>query len=294
MAMRRREFITLLGGTAAAWPLAARAQDPPAGAQPAARVKRIGFMANLPLEPVQRFRKKLEEIGCVEGRNLIIDYRFAEGRDDRYPAFAAEFVQIPVDIIVVWGTPAAFAAKRATTKIPIVIGAVGDVLNVGLVTSLSRPEANITGFIAVNVDLEEKRLELLKDVLPTLRRVGVITNGQNPLNRVNLDIARRATHRLGVGLEIFEVQNSQGVEEALPKLADSRPDAALLGADTMLLSERKRVVEQMAALRRRASHQTLTPAPALGARNRCDIGTSPLYTRCQRQNEFRVIDPNDS
>jgi putative ABC transport system substrate-binding protein len=240
--MRRRELLTAAG-------VAATFASFPAGAQPAARVKRIGFMANLPLEPLQRFRKKLEEIGYVEGRNLIIDYRFAEGRDDRYPAFAAEFVQMPVDIIVVWGTPAAFAAKRATTKIPIVIGAAGDVLNVGLVTSLSRPEANITGFIAVNVDLEEKRLELLKDVLPTLRRVGVITNAQNPLNRVNLDIARRATQRLGVNLEIFEVQNSQGVEEALRKLADSRPDAALLGADTMLLSERKRIAEQMAALR---------------------------------------------
>jgi putative ABC transport system substrate-binding protein len=240
--MKRRQFITLLGGAAATWPIAARAQQ-------ITPIKRIGLMANLPLQPVERFRKKLEEIGYIEGKNLIIEYRFAEGRDDRYPAFAAEFAQMQVDIIVVWGTPAAFAAKRATTKIPIVIGAVGDVLNVGLITSLSRPEANITGFIAVNVDLEEKRLELLKDVLPTLRRVGVITNAQNPLNRVNLDTARRATERLGVTPDIFEVQNGQGVEGALRKLAESRPDAALLGADTMLLGERKQIAEQMAALR---------------------------------------------
>ena len=115
--MRRREFITLLGGTAA-WPLAAQAQQP-------VRVKRIGLMGNLQLRPIESFQNRLRELGYIEGQNLIVEYRFAEGREERYSGFAAELVALPVDLIVTWGTPAAFAAKHATTTIPIVLGALG-------------------------------------------------------------------------------------------------------------------------------------------------------------------------
>src|SRR6185437_14794686 len=118
--MKRREFITLLGGAATAWPFAARAQQLSAP-------RRIGLMANLPLPPVQR----LQQLGYVEGKNLIIEYRYGEGRDDRFNSFAAELVAMPVEVLVVWGTPAAFAAKRATTTVPILIGAAGDVVNTG-------------------------------------------------------------------------------------------------------------------------------------------------------------------
>src|ERR1700675_1094096 len=118
--MRRREFLGVLGGAAAAWPLSARAQQ-------SQTPRHIGLIANLPLPPIQKFRERLQRLGYVEGKNLIIEYRYGEGRDDQFPSFAAELVAMPVEIIVVWGTPAALAAKRATTTIPILIGAAGDV-----------------------------------------------------------------------------------------------------------------------------------------------------------------------
>src|SRR5580698_1687412 len=238
--MRRRDLITLIGGAAAMWPLTAHAQQ---------QTRRIGLMANLPLPPIERFRQKLTGLGYVEGKNLIIEYRFGEGRDDRFPAFAAELVAMPVEVIVVWGNPAAFAAKRATTTIPILIGAAGDVENTGLVVNISRPEANLTGFVALNVELESKLLELLKEVVPQLSRVAVLGNSANPLSRVNLDTARRSAERLGVTIEAFEVKDSAEVENALAAIAVSRPDAALLASDTLLLSQRKRITEVFAASR---------------------------------------------
>jgi putative ABC transport system substrate-binding protein len=240
--MKRRGFITLLGGAAATWPLAARAQQ-------ARRISRIGLMANLRLPPIERFRKALQEMGHVEGRNLVIEYRFAEGREERYPDFASELVALPVDVIVTWGTPAAFAAKEATSQIPIVMGGIGDAVNTGLVSNLARPGGNITGFIALNVDLEEKRLELLKEVVPHLSRVVVLGNSLNPLNRINLDMARRAGQRLSIALEAFEVRSSQEVEGALRGIMQASPDAVLLASDTLLLGERKQIVDTMATSR---------------------------------------------
>src|SRR5215475_2885326 len=120
--MRRREVIGLLVGTVASWPLAARAQS--------SKIARIGLLASQPLVPVQRFSRKLQQYGYVEGRNLQLETRFAEGRDERYPALAAELVALPVDILVTWGTPAAMAAKQATATIPIVMGAIGDPVSV--------------------------------------------------------------------------------------------------------------------------------------------------------------------
>ena len=150
--MKRREFLAALAGAVSAWPGLAFAQQN----QPS---KRVGFLAHQPLPPVQRFREKLHALGWVEGKNIFIEYRYAEGRDDRFPEFAAELVSMPVDVLVAWGSPAAFAAKRATTTIPILIGAAGDVVNIGLISNLARPDANLTGFIALNVELESKRLE---------------------------------------------------------------------------------------------------------------------------------------
>jgi putative ABC transport system substrate-binding protein len=237
----RRNFITVLGG-AVAWPLAGRAQV-------GDRTRRIGLLASLPLRPIERFHQAMADLGYVEGKNLIIEARFAEGRDDRYPAFAAELVALPVDVIVTWGTPAAFAAKRATTQIPIVMGAIGDAVNTGLVSNLARPDGNMTGFVALNVELEEKRLELLKELLPRLSRVAILLNSRNQLNRVNLDTARRAAQKLAVAVDAFEVQSTEEVGGALRAIVDTRPDAVLLASDTTLLGERKQIVEAMAASR---------------------------------------------
>ena len=234
--MQRREFVGLIGG-AALWPLAAHAQPE--------RVRRIGLMANLPLQPIERFRKRLNQIGYVEGKNLVIEYRFAEGKDERYTLFASELVAIPVDLIVVWGTPAAFAAKRATSKIPIVLGGVGDVINTGLVSDLARPDANITGFVALNVELEEKRLEFLREVMPGLSRVAVLGNRANPLNNINAETARRVAAKLSVSVDVFEIQNSQEVEGALVAIVNAHPDAVIIASDTLLLSERKKIADSM-------------------------------------------------
>lgn len=193
--------------------------------------------------------RKIAKLGWIEGKNLLIEYRYGEGRDDRFPAFAAELVSMPVDVIVVWGSPAAFAAKRATSTIPILIGAAGDVVNTGLISNLARPDANLTGFIALNVDLEGKRLELLKEAIPRLARVAVLANSANPISRLNLDIARDAAEKLGVKIEVVEAKTAAEVDDALAQIKRLRPDAALLASDTQLLSKRKEIVEFMAAER---------------------------------------------
>jgi putative tryptophan/tyrosine transport system substrate-binding protein len=240
--MTRREFLILLAGVAAPWPTFAFAQQNQGA-------KRIGLMANLPLPPVQRFRERLQKLGWVEGKNLIIEYRYGEGRDDRFPEFAAELVAMPVDVIVVWGTPAAFAAKSATSTIPILIGAAGDVVHTGLISNLARPDENLTGFVALNVVLESKRLELLKEAIPRLSRVIVLANPTNPLNRVNLGYARQAAEKLAVQIGVAEAKSAADVEGALAQIKELRPEAALIGADTQLLSKRKEIANFMAEQR---------------------------------------------
>src|SRR6202047_4526164 len=232
--MRRREFISLLGGAAATWPLAARAQQP-------AKSVRIGVLGTSPLPPLQRFFRKRPEYGYVEGRNLRLEARFAEGRDDLYPALAAELTALPVDVIVTWGTPAALAAKQATTTIPIVMGSIADPVSVGVVSNLARPDGNITGFSSQNVDLEVKRLELLKDLLPQLARVGILGNAANPFLEVALKKLRTTAEHLSVAIELVEVHNSDQVEGALHRLDRARPDAVLVPSDNLLLTRRSEI-----------------------------------------------------
>jgi putative tryptophan/tyrosine transport system substrate-binding protein len=238
--MRRREFITLIGGAVAAWPLAARAQQTTARA-------RIGVLASLPLPPLSRFARKMQELGYIEGQNLRLDYRFAEGHDERYPVLAAELVALPVDVIVTWGTPAVLAAKHITQAIPIVMGAIGEAVTTGAVSNLARPGGNITGFAAVNVQLEAKRLELLKELLPNLSRVGMLTNATNPLLDATLQTFRPAAETLGISLELFEVRgDKEEIDAALRRMDKSRPDAVFVAADTLLLSKRTEIVTAMA------------------------------------------------
>jgi ABC-type uncharacterized transport system substrate-binding protein len=236
--MIRREFITLLGG-AATWPLAARAQQ-------AARPARIGLMASQPLPPQQRFSRRLQEQGYVEGRNVRLEWRFAEGQDDRFSAFAAELVALPVDLIVTWGTPAALAAKQATRTIPIVMGASGDPVSVGIVSNLARPEGNITGFAAQNVELEAKRLELLKDLLPRLSRVAILANTANPFLDALMKRLRPAAEQLQVTLELFEARSKDEIEGALLRLAQARPDGVLVSPDLVLVTKRSEIAAALA------------------------------------------------
>ena len=236
--MKRRAFILALGG-AAAWPLTARAQQ-------GERMWRIGILASLPLPSLQRFARKLSEYGYNEGQNLRLVSRFAEGRDDRYPAMAAELAALPVDLIVTMGTPAALAAKQATRTIPIVMGAIADPVSVGVVSNLARPDGNITGFAAQNLDLEGKRLELLKELVPHLSRVGMLANATNPLLDVSLQKLRPAAERLRITIELFDIRSRDEIDAALLRLDQARPDGVLVAPDLLLLTHRREIAAALA------------------------------------------------
>jgi ABC-type uncharacterized transport system substrate-binding protein len=241
--MKRREFIKVVVGSAATtWPLRSRAQQ-------AANVTTVGVLASQMLPPVRRFAPKLRELGYTEGQNLRIEYRFAEGHDDRYPALASELAALPVDLIVTSGTPAALAAKRATMTIPIVMATIGEAVSTGVVSSLARPGGNITGFTALNLELEGKRLALLKELLPHLSRVGILANKTNPLFDISLRNLRPAANTLGLTLEIFEVRDKDDIDSALLRIDRARPDGVVVAADTLLLSKRREITKTLARSR---------------------------------------------
>jgi putative ABC transport system substrate-binding protein len=172
----RRAFITLLGGAAVAWPLAASAQQ---------SRRRIGFLGTSSLELerhlVDAFVQNLRELGDAEGENIAIEYRWAEGHDERLPKLAAELVSLQPDVIVTTGTPGTIAAKHSTSTIPIVFASSGNPISAGLVASLARPGGNITGFTLSGAELEGKRVQLLKEAIPGLSRLALLWNSANPL-----------------------------------------------------------------------------------------------------------------
>jgi putative ABC transport system substrate-binding protein len=194
--MKRREFIALVGGAAAAWPLLASAQ------QAAARLPAIGFIgpSTASADVVRRaaFAKRLGELGWVDGRNLAIEYRWAEGVIPRAGEIAAEYAQQKVDVIVVSGDAQVLAAKRATSAIPIVIAAAADPVGNGLVGSLARPGGNVTGLSRQLTDSTGKRLEVLRDFLPELRRVAILFNAANPLTAPELNAAQAAATSVSI------------------------------------------------------------------------------------------------
>src|SRR5947199_228419 len=209
--MRRREAITLLGGAAAAWPLGAWAQQ-------RERVRRIGM-----LETVSRasneanfdaFRRGLRELGYIEGQSVAIEYRSADGLAERFPTLAAELVQLPVDVIVTRGTPAALAAKEATTTIPIVMAAIGEPLGVGVVASLAHPGGNITGFSAFVTELSGKRVEVMKEAFPAVARAGFLNNMSNPVAPPQWEATQVAARALGVAVELLDVRAREDLPRA--------------------------------------------------------------------------------
>ena len=237
--MMRREFIALIGGAAAAWPLAARAQPP-------AKTVRLGVLATLPLPPVKRLFPKLQEHGYVEGRNLRLEARFAEGQDDRYPALAAELVALPLDIIVTWGTPAALAAEQASTTIPIVMGAIADPVSVGIVSNLARPEGNVTGFSSQNVDLEVKRLELSKTCF--LSSPASASSAMPPIRFSTSRWRSCAPRRSGWASASSSSRSTTAMRPRAPwlRLDRARPDAVLVPADLLLLTKRSEIAAALA------------------------------------------------
>jgi putative ABC transport system substrate-binding protein len=202
----------------------------------------VGVLANEAWPPLDGLRQGLDQLGYVEGRNLQLEYRFAEGQTGKFPVLAAELVQLPVEVIVTVGTPASLAAMRATKAIPIIAQS-GDPIASGLAASLAHPGGNLTGMSSQATDVEGKRLQLLKELLPGLSRVGVLANPANPYTKFALENARRGAEILGLKLEVVELSTADAVDGALQALSLPRPDAVLVIADPFLLGERTRIAE---------------------------------------------------
>jgi putative tryptophan/tyrosine transport system substrate-binding protein len=243
--LRRRDLIWLLGW-AACRPLAARAQQ-------IGKVSRIAFLGtsspSLERHLVDAFRQKLRELGHVDGENIAIEYRWAEGQDDRFPSLAAELVRLKPDVIVTMGTPGTLAAKQATNTIPIVFASSGDPVGAGFVASIARPGGNVTGFTNM-AELEGKRLEILKDAVPGLSRVAVLWNSANPVVMDFYQQTLAAATALGVTLQtVVEVRRVDDFKDAFSTIANARPDAMMVLVDRLLLAHRMQIVNFAATSR---------------------------------------------
>ena len=236
--LRRREFITLVGGAVAAWPLVARAQQP--------TMPVIGFLHGASPDGyapmVTAFRQGLSEAGYAEGRNVAVEYRWAEGHYDRLPALAGQLVQRQVAVIVASGTSAAFAAKAATSTIPIVINVGIDPVQWGLVTSLSRPGGNLTGIALLASELAAKRLELLHELLRTTSAIAVLVNPTNPLTASEMKGVRKAADSLRLQLHMLNASTENEIETAFSTLVELRAGALVVGVDLFLNNQRNQIV----------------------------------------------------
>jgi putative tryptophan/tyrosine transport system substrate-binding protein len=233
----RRELLAALGGAAAAWPLAARAQQP---------LPVIGFLHGASPEGyapmVTAFRQGLKEAGYVEGHNVAIEYRWAEGHYDRLPALAADLVHRQVAVIVTGGTPPAFAAKAATSTIPIVINVGIDPVRAGLIASLNRPGGNVTGIAILTSELAAKRVELLHELLRTSTAVATLVNPTSPLTEPEIKGVRDAARSLGLELHVLNAATVSEIDAAFGRLIELRAGALVVGVDPFLTSQRQQIV----------------------------------------------------
>jgi putative tryptophan/tyrosine transport system substrate-binding protein len=234
--VKRRTFIRLVGGAAAAWPLAARAQQ-------AGKLPTIGFLGASPSIESQRvgaFVQRLRELGWVDGRNVAIEVRWAEGRSERYAENAAEFVRLKVDVIVTSATPPTVAAKQATAVIPIVFAAVTDPVGTGLVATLARPGGNVTGLANLISDTAGKKLEFLREVVPGLRRLAIMVNVGNPGSVMDMREAQAAARTLGLEVTSSEIRRAEDIAPAFETLK-GRADAIYLCPDPLMNTNRTRI-----------------------------------------------------
>jgi putative ABC transport system substrate-binding protein len=209
--VKRREFIGLVGG-AAAWPLTASAQQQ-------GKIVTIGILASEPWPPIETFRRALDDLGYIEGKNVRFECRYTKGDNERFSELANELVGLNIDVILTWGTDAVLAAKQATATIPIVMGAIGDPIGSGVVTNLAHPGGNITGCSSRAVELEAKRLQLLKEVVPGLSRVAIIFNRANHYAPLALQSAREGAQTLHVILLTYDVYDAATGAPALHRPA---------------------------------------------------------------------------
>jgi putative tryptophan/tyrosine transport system substrate-binding protein len=234
---RRKFLATLLGGAAAAWPLAARAQQP-------AKVPTIGFLgSSSPASQGQWLAaclQRLRELGWIEGRNLTIEYRWAGGSGDRAAELAGEFVRLKVDIILTYATPMVLAAKQATSAIPIVFALAADPLGSGLVASLARPGGNVTGLSLQHTDLASKKVELLRDLIPGFRRLAILANAANFASVREMGEVQAAARMIDLEVVTFEIERAEDIAPVFAELKD-RAEALYICIDTILFSNQTRI-----------------------------------------------------
>jgi putative ABC transport system substrate-binding protein len=240
--MRRREFITLLGGAAATWPLATSAQ------QPAGRVSRVGYLGipsrEQALHLIKAFEERLRSLGYRDGDNVAIEYRFANGELERLPALAAELVRLGADVIVASSNPGTVAAMKATTTVPIVMIGGVDPVSTGLVASLARPGGNVTGLTPdAGSEILGKRFELLKEILPNLSRVGILFNPDVAFNRSRQTSMTETARTLGLTTIPVEARGLDALEQAFAMMVRERAQAFVMQGDSVLYNNRRQIVE---------------------------------------------------
>jgi putative ABC transport system substrate-binding protein len=219
--MRRRDFIAGIAGSAVAWSLAARAQQP--------KLPRIGILIPANPEPFwSEFQKGLREYDYIEGQTIQVEFRSAGGKPDLLRGLVEELVRLKVDIIVASGTPAVTAARQATTKIPIVMAPAGDPVGTGLIASLARPGSNITGLSATTAELGAKTLELIRDVLPSTRRVAVLANAVDPFSRPFSELIEDGGRTLGIAIQTIKVRRVEEFDAAFAAMDKGRADAVIV------------------------------------------------------------------
>jgi putative tryptophan/tyrosine transport system substrate-binding protein len=235
--MRRRNFIALLASAAAAWPLAARAQQP-------VKVVRLGYLAPARLANlIEALRAGLRDLGYVEGQNLAIEYRFALGQTKSYDELAQELVSLDPSAIVLTGTPAALAVRRQTTTIPIILAPIADPIALGLARSLARPGGNVTGLTMYGTELAHKRIEIFKEAAPGIRRIAVLVNAENPLHHFLWNDIQPIAASLGLEFRLFAISDFNELPTMFSTMARDGFDALTLFSDAQFFSARRRIAE---------------------------------------------------
>ena len=241
--MKRREFLSLVGGATSAWPLAARAQQP--------TMPVIGFLHSASsdgnADRVRAFRQGLKEVGFIDGENVSVEYRWADNQVERLPALATELVRRKVAVIVVFGPVAAFAVKTATTTIPIVFVAPEDPVRLGLVASLARPGGNMTGINFFPAEVAGKRLEILRELVPNAARIAVFVEPTNPTSTEStLRDVEAASRTMGLQIQVFKVSTGRDIDATFDSFARERPDGLMTGISAFLIDRRVQVALQAA------------------------------------------------
>ena len=237
--MQRRDFIIALGGTAAAWPLAAAAQQ-------VGKVRRIGILDTTTRElnkDIAALFKGLQGFGYIEGQNLLVDYRSADGRNERLPGLVSELLRLNLDLIVVRGTPEIIAVKNANTKIPIVMSAVVDPVGLGVAASLNHPGGNITGMSSMVTELEAKRLEILREIVPGMKRMALLGDFRNPAVAMQWDEVQTAARTLALEVERFDVRRTEDISRAFETAIGDHVDAIRIGIDGTTRPNRGLIIE---------------------------------------------------